>query len=119
MFAERVTTLSPWSAETGMKFMSRTPQAGGELAELRADRLEDLLGVVDEVHLVDADDEVGHAEQRGEEGVAAALLGDARCGRRGGSSATSAVEAPVTMLRVYWMCPGVSAMMNLRRGVAK
>ena len=31
----------------------------------------------------------------------------------------SAVEAPVTMLRVYWMCPGVSAMMNLRRGVAK
>ena len=34
-------------------------------------------------------------------------------------SATSAVEAPVTMLRVYWMCPGVSAMMNFRRGVAK
>ena len=34
-------------------------------------------------------------------------------------SATSAVDAPVTMLRVYWMWPGVSAMMNLRRGVAK
>ncbi len=34
-------------------------------------------------------------------------------------SATSAVEAPVTMFRVYWMWPGVSAMMNLRRGVAK
>ena len=34
-------------------------------------------------------------------------------------SATSAVDAPVTMLRVYWMCPGVSAMMNLRCGVAK
>ena len=33
--------------------------------------------------------------------------------------ARSAVEAPVTMLRVYWMWPGVSAMMNLRRGVAK
>ena len=30
-----------------------------------------------------------------------------------------AVDAPVTMLRVYWMWPGVSAMMNLRRGVAK
>ena len=29
-------------------------------------------------------------------------------------SATSAVDAPVTMLRVYWMWPGVSAMMNLR-----
>ena len=33
--------------------------------------------------------------------------------------ARSAVDAPVTMLRVYWMWPGVSAMMNLRRGVAK
>ena len=32
---------------------------------------------------------------------------------------TSAVEAPVTMLRVYCTCPGVSAMMNLRRGVEK
>ncbi len=31
----------------------------------------------------------------------------------------SAVEFPVTMFRVYWMCPGVSAMMNLRAGVAK
>jgi hypothetical protein len=33
--------------------------------------------------------------------------------------ATSDVEAPVTMLRVYWACPGVSATMNERRGVAK
>ncbi len=33
--------------------------------------------------------------------------------------ATFAVEAPVTMLRVYCTCPGVSAMMNLRRGVLK
>jgi hypothetical protein len=33
--------------------------------------------------------------------------------------ARSAVDAPVTMFRVYWMCPGVSAMMNFRRGVAK
>jgi hypothetical protein len=30
-----------------------------------------------------------------------------------------AVLAPVTMLRVYCTWPGVSAMMNLRRGVAK
>ena len=29
------------------------------------------------------------------------------------------VDAPVTMFRVYWMWPGVSAMMNLRLGVAK
>ena len=30
-----------------------------------------------------------------------------------------AVDAPVTMLRVYCTWPGQSAMMNLRRGVAK
>ncbi len=34
-------------------------------------------------------------------------------------SARSAVDAPVTMLRVYCSWPGVSAMMNLRRGVWK
>jgi hypothetical protein len=34
-------------------------------------------------------------------------------------SATFAVEAPVTMLRVYCTCPGVSAMMNLRFSVEK
>ena len=33
--------------------------------------------------------------------------------------ASSAVDAPVTMLRVYCTCPGVSAMMNFRFGVAK
>ncbi len=33
--------------------------------------------------------------------------------------AMSAVDAPVTMLRVYCTCPGVSARMNERRGVAK
>ena len=31
----------------------------------------------------------------------------------------SAIEFPVTMFRVYWMWPGVSAMMNFRTGVAK
>jgi hypothetical protein len=35
------------------------------------------------------------------------------------TSERSAVEAPVTMLRVYCSCPGVSAMMNLRFGVWK
>ena len=33
--------------------------------------------------------------------------------------ARSADDAPVTMLRVYCVWPGVSAMMNLRFGVAK
>ena len=35
------------------------------------------------------------------------------------TTATSAVEAPVAMLRVYCSCPGVSAMMNFRRDVEK
>ena len=34
-------------------------------------------------------------------------------------TARSAVDAPVTMLRVYCTWPGVSAMMNVRRAVAK
>ncbi|CFT95285.1 Uncharacterised protein [Bordetella pertussis] len=33
--------------------------------------------------------------------------------------AASAVDAPVTMLRVYCSWPGASAMMNLRKGVEK
>ncbi len=34
-------------------------------------------------------------------------------------TATFAVDAPVTMLRVYCTWPGVSAMMNLRLSVEK
>ena len=54
--------------------MSRTSQAAGEVRELAHDRVEDLLVVVDEVHLVDGDDEVRDAQQRGDEGVALGLL---------------------------------------------
>ena len=35
------------------------------------------------------------------------------------TTAAPAVEAAVTMLRVYCSWPGASAMMNLRAGVAK
>ena len=52
-------------------------QATGELGELAHDRVEGLLVVVDEVHLVDGDREVGDAQQRGDEGVALGLLEDA------------------------------------------
>ena len=34
-------------------------------------------------------------------------------------TARSALDAPVAMLRVYCSCPGVSATMKRRRGVAK
>ncbi len=59
-----------------------------------------------------------HPQQRGEEGVPPGLL-DQPLRASTSTIARSAVDAPVTMLRVYWMWPGVSAMMNLRRGVAK
>ena len=45
-----------------------------ERRELGDDLVEALLGVVDEVHLVDRDDEVGDPEQRADEGVALGLL---------------------------------------------
>ena len=45
-----------------------------EGAEVAHDRVEGLLGVVDEVHLVDRHDEVRDPEQRGDERVAARLL---------------------------------------------
>ena len=55
-------------------------EPGGELGELLADLLEAVRVVVDEVHLVDADHEVGHAEQRHQQAVAAGLLDDAVAG---------------------------------------
>ena len=74
MFADRVTTLSPLSADTGIDGQVRHSSLAAKLRELVADPLEDLLGVVDEVHLVDAQHQVRHLQQRGEERVPAALL---------------------------------------------
>ncbi len=55
-------------------------QPAGEGGELLADRLEHLAVVVDQVHLVDAQQQVGHPEQRGQEGVPAGLLDDPLAG---------------------------------------
>ncbi len=118
MCSERVTTLSPRSADTGIDHEVGHPQPRRELRELRADLLEDLLRPVDEVHLVDAQHDVRHLQQRGEEGVPPALL-DEPLRASTSTSARSAVEAPVTMFRVYWMCPGVSAMMKFLLAVEK
>ena len=54
--------------------------AGGELQELAHDRVEALLRVADEVHLVHADRDLRHAEQPGQRGVAARLLGQPAAG---------------------------------------
>ena len=81
--------------------------------------VEHFLRVRHEVHLVDGDDDVTRCQA------------GARCTRAGATAAARlarvdqddrerrAVDAPVAMLRVYCSWPGVSAMMNLRRGVEK
>ena len=118
MFLDRVTTLSPSSAEIGMNVMSRTRRRVANSLELVADLVERVLREVDQVHLVDAQTRCGTPSSVARNAwrrlcSVMPLRASSRI------SATSAVEAPVTMLRVYWMCPGVSAMMNFRRGVAK
>ena len=77
VLSERSTTLSPCSADTGMNVRSCTSSLAAKSRELGLDALEHGLVVVDEVHLVDAQHEVRHAEQRREERVPARLLEDA------------------------------------------
>ncbi len=55
-------------------------ELGGERRELGPDLLEHVLVVVDEVHLVDAQHQVRHLQQRREERVPAALLDQALAG---------------------------------------
>ena len=50
------------------------PDLRGEAVEVGHDAVEDLLGPVDEIHLVDREHDVAHAEERGDRGVAAGLL---------------------------------------------
>ncbi len=96
----------------------RRAQLLGERPELRHQLLVALLRVVDQVHLVDRHDNLRDAEQRADERVALGLLEHALA-RVDQHHRRSAVEAPVTMLRVYWRCPGQSAMMKRRLAVAK
>ena len=115
-----VTTLSPSSALTGMSDeVGGAEAADRERREVAFDRAEDGFGEVDQVHLVDGDDDVPDAQQRGDVGVAAGLRRGRLCAASISMMARSAVEAPVAMLRVYCSWPGVSAMMNLRRAVEK
>ena len=78
--SERSTTLSPLSAEIGIAAMSGSPTRRPKSAKSPAMASELELVPVDEVHLVDGGDEVGHAEQRGDERVPLGLLDDAVAG---------------------------------------
>jgi hypothetical protein len=81
-------------------------------------RVKDRLIIVHQVHLVDAEH---HVRMPSSEAMKEWRQVCSRMPLRASTRmiARFAVLAPVTMLRVYWMCPGVSAMMNLRFGVAK
>ena len=72
----------------------------------------------DEVHLVDADDELVDAQDAAMQMWRRDCSHATRTLASTSTSARSAVDAPVAMLRVYWMCPGQSAMTNFRWGVA-
>ena len=65
--------LSPRSADSGMHDDVVEADLGGEGPVVGLDRVEDLLGVVDEVELVDGQHDVADAEQRHQEAVAAGL----------------------------------------------
>ena len=79
----------------------------------------DVLPIVDEVHLVDGDDEMRNAEQMRERRVAASSARRRPCRASTSRRELRGATPPVTMLRVYCSWPGASAMMNLRCGVAK
>ena len=96
----------------GISATSASPSRQAKPSTSRATASKAPLVVADEVHLVHAHDHLRDAQQLGDRRVAARLVGRGPCGRRRGSAARSAVEAPVTMLRVYCACPGVSATMN-------
>ena len=80
MFWERLTTLSPSRAEIGMTVRSVMSSLAAKAWNSSLDGVEDVLVVVDQVHLVDAQHHVGDAQQRGDEGVAAGLLEDPLAG---------------------------------------
>ena len=80
MLVERSTTLSPARAEIGTKSRSVISSLAAKLVKSCADLLVDRLVVVDEVHFVDAEDQVRHPQQRGEQGVAAGLFEHAFAG---------------------------------------
>ncbi len=118
MLAERWTTLSPCSAEMGMKVRSAT---SSRLAKaVNSSRMRSNTSWSKSTRSI----LLTHTSRWGTRSSEARKAWRRVCSTMPLRASTStmvrsAVEFPVTMLRVYWMCPGVSAMMNLRAGVAK
>src|SRR6266550_147155 len=118
MFSDCVTTLSPCSAEIGMNDRSRTRRRVAN--STNSSRIDSNASSDQSTRSI----LLTHRRMWGTPSRLAMKAWRRLCSvipRRASSrsTATSAVEAPVTMFRVYWMCPGVSAMMKRRFGVAK
>ncbi len=119
--------LSPRSADTGTMAATAMPASAAKACSALAHRLEGRLRIGQRIDLVDREHDARHAQQVGQQCMAARLRQQRH--RRGGcqsilvmSTSTTAASLPaaaVTMLRVYCSWPGASAMMNLRCGVAK
>ena len=115
-FAERSTTLSPISAETGMTF---TEAMSSSLAMvlicsttlLYADSSQLTASILFAATMIDLTPSRA-AMQRWRRVCSLSPLATSST-----TSARSAVDAPVAMLRVYCTCPGQSAIMNFRLGV--
>ena len=118
MFSERWTTLSPFSAEMGMKMMSWTLSRAAN--SMKSDSIRSYCARSQSMRSILFTQTTMWGTPSMEERKAwrrVCSITPLRASIR--ISDTCAVEAPVTMLRVYSVCPGVSAMMNLRLGVAK
>ena len=117
MLAERSTTLSPFRADIGMKVRSATSSLLANWVN-SAGPLRTAPRVVDEVHLVHGQHQVGDPQERRDERVAPRLFEDSLAGVDEDDGQVSGRGPGDHVPRVLGV-PGVSAMMNLRRGVAK
>ena len=115
---DRSTTLSPTSADIGMQVISSTSSRPAHARKSAQMRRNTSCSYATRSILLTASTIRGI---RSSPAIAACRRLCVNSPSRASTSttATSAVEAPVTMLRVYWAWPGVSAMMNRRRGVEK
>ena len=112
MFSERSTTLSPCSAEIGITARSGEP----ELLELAAISSYRSCDQSTRSILLMATTTCGTREDR-RMYACRRVCSTTPCRASTSTIRDSAVEAPVTMLRVYWTWPGASASWKRRRGV--
>ncbi|MNY22734.1 hypothetical protein D3C86_1563690 [compost metagenome] len=118
MFSDSFTTLSPFKALTGMKFTSFrfNSAANARYLSVMAVNTVSLYPTISILFRHTTTCSIPSKDTRYECLIVCSttpFLASIKI------MASLAVEAPVTMLRVYWMCPGVSAMMNLRLSVWK